>query len=80
MLIAATGVTLALVLWPATNQRAPTITPTRLVQLYSMAGARPERQAEPDSASNGTRSETPFTISRSVPQQYRCVVRRPFRA
>ena len=42
-LIAATGVMLASTLRPAGNHRAPTMTPTRLLQLYSTAGATPKR-------------------------------------
>ena len=49
MLIAATGVRLAPVLRPAANQRAPTITPIAPEKLYSIAGARPKRQLEPES-------------------------------
>ena len=46
-LIAAIGVIVAFVLRPAAYVRAPTITPTVLLQLYSIAGARPNRQADP---------------------------------
>ena len=42
-LIAATGVMLASTLRPAGNHWAPTMTPTRLLQLYSTAGATPKR-------------------------------------
>src|SRR3954471_16350855 len=47
MLIAITGVMVALVLLPAANQRAPAITPMRLLKLYSTAGATPKRHADP---------------------------------
>jgi len=55
MLIAATGVIEAVALRPATNQRAPTITPTCAFQLNSTAGATPRRRLEPLSWLNGTR-------------------------
>ena len=46
--MATAGVTEAEVLRPAGKTRTPAITPTREVQLYSIAGARPKASLEPE--------------------------------
>src|SRR5215472_19158802 len=48
MLIAAAVVTLEPVLRPATKMRAPKMTPTRELKLYSTAGATAKYSLEPD--------------------------------
>src|ERR1700758_5893464 len=50
MLMAAAVVTLEPVLRPATKTRAPTMTPTRELKLYSSAGATARYSLEPDCA------------------------------
>src|SRR6516162_102363 len=49
MLRAIAGVMVALVLRPISMIRTPSSAPSRLVQLYSIAGAKPSEYEEPDS-------------------------------
>src|SRR6516165_4047494 len=52
MLRAIAGVMVALVLRPISMIRTPSSAPNRLVQLYSIAGAKPSEYEEPDSCAN----------------------------